>query len=135
MSAPVIVFPDAQLATRDLLRALLAPHEPAATVSTRNAPTDDAGSPRPWVRVRSDPPQRTARASATATVRITVFADDEGASVALALLIEGLLLAEASSDALRGFGPVSGPAAGIDPETRAPLALLTVAARLRPRQL
>jgi hypothetical protein len=134
VTAPVIVFPDAQLATRDLLRTLLAPRVPDATVSTRNAPTDDDGSPRPWVRVRAGAPQRSS-VSATATVRITVSAADEGAAIDLASLIEGLLLAEATSDRLKGFGPVAGPVPGTDPETREPFALLTLAARLRPRQL
>ncbi|GEB46941.1 hypothetical protein MTE01_28860 [Microbacterium testaceum] len=135
MTAPVIVFADAQLATRDLLRTLLAPHRPDATVSTRNAPTDDNGSPRPWVRVRAGTPQRTSRVSASATVRLTVYASDEGAALSLAALVEGLLLAEATSDRLLGFGPIGGPTPGTDPETREPLALVTLAARLRPRQL
>lgn len=135
MTAPVILFPDPQLATRDLLRVLLAERVNTSHISTRDAPTDDNEAPRPWVRVRSGSPQRYARVSAVANVRITVYAADEGEAIALASLIEALLLAEATSEDLKGFGPVSGPVSSTDPDTGEPFALVTVAARLRPRQL
>ena len=133
MTKPLILFPDPQLATRDLLRTLLASRSVPATVSTRDAPTDD-GAARPWVRVSSDPTQRSG-AAATATVRLAVYAGDVGASMALAALCEGLLLAEASSFDVRSFGPITGPVAGTDPDTGEPLAYVSIAARLRPRQL
>lgn len=135
MSAPVILFPDAQLATRDLLRRILADRGIAADVSTRDPAVDDAKPrTRPYVRVRSGASDRDTRVSAEALVRVTAYGVDEGASLAFAALIEGLLLAEASSADIVGFRPGSGPIPIPDP-TLGISALVVVTARLRPRQL
>lgn len=137
---PAIFYPDAQLATRNVLRRLLEtrpePDAQAATVSTRDAPTDDATTnPRPWVKVAADASSR-GPASATATVRILVYTGtDVGRSIALAALIEALCLAEASSDDIRSLGPITGPVATTDPDTGEPMAAVTLSARLRPRHL
>lgn len=128
MSAPPIRFPDAQLAARDALRPLV----PAATVSTRDAAT---GGPRPVIVVRAGAPSRTSRLSADAIVRLSVYAEDTGASIALAADVEALLLAGASSDRIRSFGPLTGPVASTDPDTNEPFALVTLTARLRPLHL
>ncbi|MCS5729490.1 hypothetical protein N1031_06930 [Herbiconiux moechotypicola] len=67
-------------------------------------------------------------------MQISVWHRDEGLAVALATLIEALLLA-ATSDTIRGFSPVSGPLPTSDPDNGLPLAFTTLTARLRPRLL
>lgn len=135
---PVIVFPDAGLAVRDLLRGLLASRAEVAakgvTVSTRAIPGADEKRPLPYVQVRSDGKFRNARLDGRATVRVLAYGKDEGLSEELASLCEGLLLA-ASSDKVRGASSVSGPLPTTDPDNGLPLSFFTITARLRPRQL
>ncbi|AWY04848.1 tail terminator [Microbacterium phage Floof] len=136
MTAPAIRFPDPQRATRDALRALLPLYTLDATVSmSRPDMAEGVPLPRPHIRVRSGAPIRTSRVSATADVRLTVFADDEGAAMALAADVEAIALAELSSDSLLGFGAISGPVPGTDTDTGRPIALVTLSARLRPHHL
>ncbi|WGH20303.1 tail terminator [Arthrobacter phage MaGuCo] len=135
---PVIVFPDPQLAVRDLIRSLLAGRSDAdagsAKVSTRSPDGDDARPVLPYVQVRSDGRYRDARLDGRATVRVTVWHKDEGLGDRLASLIEGLLLASSSAD-VRGCSPLVGPIPTGDPDTGAPMSYFTITARLRPRQI
>jgi hypothetical protein len=130
-----IIFDDPQLATRDLLRSLLAGRpEPAAagvTVSTR-LPAPDG--PRPYVQVRSEGRSRDSRLNGSATIRVRVWHRDEGLGEALASLAEALLL-DASSDSVRGFTPLVGPLPTEDPDSGEPLSFFTITARLRPSNL
>jgi hypothetical protein len=136
VTRPVIVSPDAQRATRDVLRTALATREPGATVSTRvpDFRSDDAPS-LPYVLVRSDGRFRDARLNLRATVRVSVWHRDEGLTEDLAALCEGLLLAYEGGPAARSFQSVVGPLPAGDPETGDPLSFFTVTARLRPVQL
>lgn len=137
MDTPII-FPDAQLAVRDLLRTLLAgrtePYATGATVSTRELPGADGTHPLPYVQVRSDGKFRDSRLDGRATVRVLAYGGDVGKSESLASLCEALLLA-ASSAEVRGSSSVTGPIPTDDPENGLPLSYFTITARLRPRQL
>lgn len=137
MNAP-IVFPDAQLAVRDLLRTLLAsrtePYARGAVVSTKGLTGDDASRRLPYIQVRSDGKFRDSRLDGRATVRVLVYHRDEGLGEALAALCEALLLSASSAD-VRGSTSVTGPIPTGDPETGLPLSFFTITARLRPRQL
>lgn len=130
-----IVFPNAQRATRDLLREILPAYGETATVSTKEPPKDPRTAAVPlWIMVRSNPPTR-GPASANALVRITVYDPDEGSAIDRAAVIEAVLLAEQTSPSLRGFSPGSGPIPGTDPDTGATFALVSVTAHLRPRSI
>lgn len=137
MTEPLIVFPDPALAVRDLLRQLLAertePEARGAIVSTKDPSKVDGGQ-LPYVQVRVDGRFRDSRLNGRASVRFVVWHRDEGLTVALAALIEGLLLS-AHSPKVRGFSPLTGPLPTGDPDTGAPMAALTLTARLRPAQL
>ena len=131
-----VLFPDAQLAARDLVRSLLAsraePEAAGATVSTKAPPGTSPALP--YVQVRSDGSFRDAVLNGRASVRFLVWHRDEGLGLRLAALIEALLLAN-SSDKIRGFSPLSGPLPTQDPDTGAPMSYFTLTARLRPAQL
>jgi len=133
-----IIFPDAQLAVRDLLRALLARRtEPAVlgvTVSTKDLPGADENRPLPYVQVRSDGKFRDARLDGRATIRVLVFHRDVGLAEKLAAICEGLLLASSSAE-IRGSSPVAGPLPTTDDETGLPLSFFTITTRLQPVQL
>ncbi|UYL87617.1 tail terminator [Arthrobacter phage VResidence] len=137
---PAITFPDAQLAVRDLLRALLAsrtePYALGATVSTREIPSDvtAAQATLPYVQVRSDGKFRDSRLDGRATVRVLAYGADVGQGENLAALCEALLLSASSAD-VRGSTSVMGPMPTDDPENGLPLSYFTITARLQPRQL
>lgn len=133
-----ISFPDAQLATRNLLRGILAARsEPAAlgaTVSTKEPPGADEGRTLPWIQVRADPSYRNARLNGRAPVRFRIWHRDEGLGLSLGALCEALLL-DATSAEIRNFSPLTGPAPTEDPDTGEPLTYFTLTARPRPQQL
>lgn len=126
-----VSFPDPRLATRDLLRDLLAdrpePFAQGVTVSIGGP-----GESRPHIQVASDGRYRNARLDGRATVRVLVWHTDSGRGEALAELAEALLIASASADA-RGFRSVVGPLATADADTGEPLSYFTMTIRLRPR--
>lgn len=139
MTNALIVFPDAPLAVRDLLREQLACRTEAfaqnVTVSTREIPGSDAdGWNLPYVQVISDGRFRSANLNGRATVRCLVYHEDEGLADQLASLIEGILLSS-GSDRVRNCGAMMGPRTTRDPDNGLPLSTLTVNARLRPQQL
>jgi hypothetical protein len=132
------MFPDPQLAVRNLLRRILAdrsePYAEGATVSTKPIEEYDEAPGRPYIQVRSDGRFRNSRLNGRATVRVLVYHDDEGLGEKLAALCEALLLA-ASSPEIRGVAPLVGPlpiGGGADGD---PLSYFTITARLRPIQL
>lgn len=133
----LIIFPDAQRAVRDFLRAALPartePYAIGATVSTRD-PDKAPSSARPFVKVALIGSSRSARLDGQAQLRVTVWHRDEGLALELAALIEGLLLV-ASSSTIRGCSSDLGPAPAPDPDTGEAMASITITARLHPRQL
>lgn len=138
MSPTSILFPDPQLAVRDLLRVRLKgrtePEALGAVVSTRDLPGADESRSLPYIQVRSDGSFRDARLNGRATVRVVVWHRDEGLTQRLAALCEALLIGATSTD-IRGAQPVSGPLPTGDPDTGLPMSFFTITARLRPRQL
>ncbi|WNT44331.1 tail terminator [Microbacterium phage Mabodamaca] len=134
MSDPII-FDDARLATRDYLRDVLPSYARDVPVSINRPTRSSSASPSRAVWVRGGTPSRDTTVSASALVRLAIYGDDEGDAVRLGSIVEALLLHEATSDALLGFTPVSGPAPGTDPDTGDPFALVIIRARLRPRPL
>lgn len=130
-----LVFPDARLITRDVLRTLLAdrpePEAQGVTVSTK--PSDPQGA-RPYVRVQVDGSSRTPRLNGQQAVRLSIWHRDEGLGFALARLCEALLLG-AHAPGVRSFGDRTGPLPTEDPDTGEPLSYLTLTARLVPEQL
>lgn len=138
MTKQPIGYADPQLATRNLLRALLASREDAvaegATVSTRGLPGADGTRTLPYIQVRSDGRTRDARYAAEAVLRVVVWHDDEGKAEALASLAEALLLS-ATAPAIRGFSPLAGPIPTGDPDTGLAMSFLTITARLRPSNI
>ncbi|WLZ10618.1 hypothetical protein [Arthrobacter phage SWEP2] len=132
------MFPDPQLAVRDLLRVLLTgrtePYAQGAVVSTKAPPGTDEAPVLPYIQVTSDGQFRDSRLNGRASVRVIVWHRDEGLGVSLAALAEALLLA-GSSDRIRGASPLTGPLPTGDPDTGAPMSYFTITARLRPAQL
>lgn len=128
---PVIVFPDAQLAVRNVLRELI-PAAEHATVSTREITGSDNDWHLPYIQVRTDGSYRDSHLNGRSTVRIICYGVDEGDSLRLAALCEGILLAADSNEQLRGCNPIMGPYATTDPDNDLPFAYFTVTARLRP---
>jgi len=138
VTTPAITFPDAQLATRNLLRDIFAaevdPTVPEVTVSTRDLPGSDNDRPMPYVRVRLDGTDRDSQLNGTADLRITVWNTDEGLALWLAGYCEARLLAS-SGRGVRNFGAGLGPTPTTDIDTGLPIAFFTITARLSPTQL
>lgn len=134
---PLITFPDPRLAVVRRLRELLAsrPEALGATISVKAPKTATDGQTFPYVQVRSDGRFRDARLNGRATVRVLVWHRDEGRGEELAALCEALLLAQGSSDTLRGCSPINGPLSTDDAEVGAPMCFFSVTARLKPIQL
>lgn len=140
MSHPIIVFPDAQLLVRNLLRTLLAdaPEDYAegVTVSTKSIPGSDENPVLPYVQVRTDQSFRSQTVNGRSTIRVVVWHKDEGKGIALANLIEGLLLSDAGiTSQIRGFTSIAGVIPTEDPDTNDPMSYITLTARLKPIQL
>lgn len=131
----LVMFPDAQLETRNRLRELLATrsetYAQGVTVSTR--PPVEATLP--YIQVRTDAGTRDARLNGRATVRVLVWSTDEGLGVKLAALCEALLIGSGSSASIRSVSGLAGPVPVGDDETGDPLAFFSLTVRLRPIQL
>ncbi|MFG3715802.1 hypothetical protein [Micromonospora sp. NPDC047730] len=73
------------------------------------------------------------RVTATATVRVVVWAETDAAGYRLADDLHADLLAYEGGPDVGGFGPMTGPLPTTDPDTGRPMTYFTVRARLRPR--
>jgi hypothetical protein len=140
MAKPLVVFPDAQLAIVELLRAELADRTESfagnAVVGTI-MPNGDDPNPKsaPYIMVRLDGTSTRYPVDETADIRVAVWHSSEAKSLALAQLCRALLLAHAGSQTIRVVTPLTGPIPASDPESGDPLSSFTVAARLRPNPL
>lgn len=134
MPKPAVIFPDSQLAVRDLLRELV-PAGEGATISTREIEGATGRWPIPYIQVRNDGRYRNSRLNGRSTVRVLCYGRDEGDSNRLASLCEGLLLAEVSTDKIRGCNPLLGPLDSTDIDNDLPFTYFTVTVRLRPQAI
>lgn len=140
MSKPIVVFPDAQLLVRNLLRTLLAGRSEAEAqgvfVTTKSIPGSDENPSLPYVQVRTDQSFRSQTVDGRSTIRVVVWHKDEGLGIRLASLIEGLLLSDAGTTSqIRGFTSIAGVIPTEDPDTNDPMSYITLTARLKPIQL
>ena len=126
-----VTFPDAELVTKNLLRDLMALHEPEVTVAV-GVPTDwTPASPAHLQVVWDGTPLRTHPVIAHATVRVVARATTTSEAKRLAGLAEGLLLAHGGGDGIASIRPLAGVLAARDPETRAELASISVRVTVR----
>lgn len=123
---PAVIYPDAEVSTRETLTALLA--DEACTV-TIGKPADWTPGSTPHVQVNLDGTPRIEHPIvAYATIRVTVWDHNPGPAKDLAALAMGLLLAEPFVSPLTGILPAR------DPRSDAELASFTcrVATRSQP---
>lgn len=136
MVSPLVVFPDARIATLAVLRAEASTIGDGVTFGTRVPDVANTGGPTlPFVLVSHDATYGRFPVTETAAIRLTVWAASEAATLALAQRARAVLLAYPGGTAVRSFGRLTGPIPTADPDSGTPIAYLTVAARLRPTQL
>ncbi len=122
-------FADPLAATLSILRAAL----PGVAFGTQDPATFDPDVPRaPYVMVGLDDVAGQYPVTRTAYLRLVSYGGSEFASLALAGRCEAALLSYPGGHQVRSFGEGTGPLPETDPDTSAPLAYFTVAARLRP---
>jgi hypothetical protein len=128
----LVVFPDAMLATLEVLRDRLPAYASGVVCGTLDPKPDQS---LPYVRVRLDATFGRYPVAETATVRLLVHAASEAKALSLAQTARAVLLAYEGGAKARSFGRLTGPFPTTDPDTGSPVAFLTVAARLRPTTL
>lgn len=143
----LVVFPDPVAETIAVLRARLTAEFPAVEFGTRDpmppvqsrfgSPSyqSEDTPPLPYVRVRLDGGHTRYPVLHTATIRLNAYARTEDQSLELARVAQGILLAFEGNARVRSFSPVFGPISTADPDRGAPLAFLTLTARMRPQPL
>lgn len=137
---PLVVFPDAQAAGADALRAALVgrsePHVAGVQVGTRVPGDRSPETPHlPYVMVRKDSDlPHSSMANSRCTLRVTVWHEDADQAHDLAMLCQALLLAH-SGPVIRGCRPGTGPLAAVDEPSGVDLSTLTVLANVRPALL
>jgi hypothetical protein len=135
-----VLFPDAAAAACGILRAALAsraePYAAGATVGTRVPDARSPEDPRlPLVLVALDGvTPAPSRLNTVALLRISVWHTDEDRAHDLAQLCAALLHTAAGS-VIRSTRPGTGPVPGVDPDSRVPLATLTLTANIAPTPL
>lgn len=131
MSKPVRTFPDAEIATKDLLKALIAPHEPTVTVGIAVPDNWTTESPD-HLQVSLEGPTDVERAiTSSSTVRITAWSASTSRAKELVSLAFGLLCAHAGGDGIAVIVPLTGPLPARDPDNRGELAYVTVRVTVR----
>jgi hypothetical protein len=126
----VTVFPDAQLATLEIVRAALA-DTAYGTLAPEDFPQGSAPT-LPYAQVRTDSTRVRHPITATASMRVVVYAASQAAAVALAWRLHAILREYGGGDKVRGFTDQTGPVPARDPVTGDPICSFTVAASLRP---
>lgn len=135
MSRPLVVFPDALLETLAVLRSRTDLY-PSATFGTYTPePADDGGPALPYVRVSLDSASGKYPVSQSASVRVYVWGVNAAGALALAHRCRAVLLAFDGNAKVRHFRDLTDPIPSTDPDSGAPVAFFTVAARLRPETL
>ncbi|MFF0389677.1 hypothetical protein ACFYS8_13440 [Kitasatospora sp. NPDC004615] len=140
MSAPLVVFGDAQAAAATYLRAALAgraePYAAGATVGTRVPDGRRPEDPHlPYVLARLDGAiPDPSRANSRVTLRLTVWHIDPDQAHDLAQLVQGLMAIH-NGPVIRSVRPALGPVPALDPDSAVDLSTCTVTANVRPIQL
>lgn len=134
---PLVVFPDAKLATLEVLRHRIPAEVDGVAVGTTDPRTQNPNAPSfPYVRVVGfDSTYGKYPVTQTSSVRLNVYDATPAKALRLAHVVHGILLAYEGGPEVRSFGAQSGPLPTTDPDTNAPVAFLTVSARLRPEPL
>lgn len=132
---PITTFYDPILATLNILRSRLPAEQPGVRFGTDEPNFTQRGGDLPYVRVRLDGSFGKYPVTQSATVRVQVYAATEPQALALAHVVQALLLSYEGGTEARSFGFLTGPIITRDPDTQTPLAFLTTSARLRPRPL
>lgn len=131
MTRPPIRHHDPRAGVLAILRAL----RPDVTFGTKRLedfPENDVPA-LPYALVACDGTFVAQRVTATATVRVAVWAEDDAAGYDLAEGLHAYLLAYEGGPHVAGFGAQTGPLPTDDPDTGRPMSYFTVRARLRPR--
>ncbi|MFD8318599.1 hypothetical protein [Kitasatospora purpeofusca] len=135
-----VLFPDAAAEACRILRAALAaraePYAAGVTVGTRVPDARSPEDPRlPLVLVALDgATPHPSRLSAEVLLRVSVWHTDEDRAHDLAQLA-ATLLHTAGGPVIRSTRPGTGPVSGVDPDSRVPLATLTLTAKVVPTPL
>ncbi|MFJ4799202.1 hypothetical protein [Kitasatospora purpeofusca] len=135
-----VLFPDAAAEACRILRTGLAarpePYAAGATVGTRVPDARTPEDPRlPLVLVAVDgTTTHPSRLAADVLLRVSVWHTDADRAHDLAQLAAALLH-RAAGPVIRSTRPGTGPVPGLDPDSRVPLATLTVTARIAPTPL
>jgi hypothetical protein len=134
MSDVLWTFGDPLIGTLAVLRAATAPGGAAPTWGTLDPDTAATGGPGlPHGVIAADGESSSTNADATATVRVTIWANSPAEARALAAWARAVLLASHGDGAtVRHYGRSTGLLPTTDPSTGYPLCSFTVAARLLP---
>jgi hypothetical protein len=133
---PSVVFPDAILAALEVLRAQVPGHVPGAAFGTAAPSVQRTGDLKaPYGMVALDAVFGQYPVHQSATIRVVAYGTTEAQTLALAQICRTVLLTHEGGGAARSFGELTGPIPSSDPDTGAPVAYFTVAARMRPTPL
>lgn len=137
MTKPVVVFPDAERATVDLLESLVDEYEPVPEAVTVGIGVPDGWTPEstPHLEVAWDgTPSQQRGIVAHATIRVVARARTTTEAKRLAALAEGLLTAHRGGDGIAVVRPLTSVLPSRDPQTRAELAAITVRVTMRAQE-
>lgn len=128
---PVVAPPDGERLAVDYLETLLPAYGQDVTVGV-DLPSSWTVKSKPHVLVGMDgTPTGNPPALFNTVIRVSVWAPSTTAAKALAGLCQGLLLAHQGQPGWDGCRFGTGVLAGSDPDSKAPLASITVIAKLR----
>lgn len=131
-----VVFPDPIIAALAILRANVPAHVGGAAFGTVAPSAQRTGdSAAPYGMVALDAVSGRYPVHLSATLRVVAYGATEAQTLALAQVCRAVLLSDDGTGAARSFGELTGPIPSADPDTGAPIAYFTVAARMRPTPL
>ncbi|RLK22640.1 hypothetical protein DER29_0478 [Micromonospora sp. M71_S20] len=122
---------DPRAGTLAVVRALR-PDATFGTLRLEDFPEGDVPA-LPYGLVAADGTFVRQRVTASATVRVAVWAETDAAGYDLADDLHASLLAYVGGPQVVSFRPMTGPLPTTDPDTGRPMTFFTVRARLRPR--
>lgn len=123
-------FPNPRIVAAGILREALPDTVQVGTIDPAKRPADKQGLP--YVRLSIDSRTGFYPVTATAALRVQVWADTEIATEDLAEVCKAILLSYLGDANTRGFREGVGPLPTTDPDSGTPLAYFTAAMHLRP---